>query len=221
LDCRLFSNKDSKNKPSNRIKSYLNKEGILKTDSILDDSDSFSYHDHLIEIEYRPYIGWRKECLRNKHATPDNVEQLYENYKKLFENKQKLTIFSIIFTLVLNFILIYFFSLHMNLKNSSLYFYLILSQILFLFIIVPLIATDLHIYDQVLRNQQSIDTFNCSDDVNNIKLKQIKTNMYYSYVMDCSMLISLLLNLVISIIFVICLGKSEEDQSSDDSSSRI
>ena len=202
------------------MKSISNNDYRAKTDSNLDDSETFSFHDHFIEIEYRPFIGWKKECLKNKHSTPDNIEHLYEKFKKLFDNKEKLTIFSIIFTLVLNFILIYFFSLQLNLKNSSQYFYLIITQILFMFILIPLLSTDLSIYNYVLNNKYSVDTFNCSDDINNSKLRQLKSNLYYSYIMDCSMLILLLLNLVISIIFVICLSRSEEDYSTIETSSR-
>lgn len=209
LNCRHYSH-SKRTKPHNRMKGKSDSENEIES---LDKSDVINFHNHKIDIEYRPYIGWKQSCLHNKHSTPNNVEKLYEKYKMLFDSKQKVNIFYIIFTLTIMFILIYFFSLHLDLKVDSHYNYLILSQVIFGLCLIPLLYSDISIYLSVLNDPNSVDTFNCSDDSNNSKLRQIKHNLHYNNVFDCSLFALLGVNLVFSVLFVVCLYRSDNRES--------
>ena len=194
--------KDHKSNLKHKLK--YERQSLNKEELIPNMTDIVPYYDHLIGIENRPYIGWKQECLHNKHSTPNKIELLYENYKKIFENKQKVTIIYIIFTVATFFLLIYYFSARLDIKNTSQYYYLIINAILFILILVPLIYFNISIYLTVINDKQSVDSFKCSDDFNNEKLSQIKSNLISLCIIDSSLFFLLILNLLISTVFLIC-----------------
>ena len=187
-----------------RLKTFSKKNSTIE-----DETTFFNFHSHLIDIEYRPYIGWKTECLKNKHSTPDKVEILYENYKKLFDNKQKVTIFYIIFTVVTFYFIIIDFSLKLDLKTFNYHYNLVISCVMFMLIILPLLVWNISIYLSAF-DKNIADIFNCSDELNNAKFSQIKNNLYTSLIIDSTTIFLLFSNLFISIYFIFC-AKFEEN----------
>ena len=172
------------------------------------------YHDHKYSLEYRPFIGWKESCIKNKMSTPDRVEMMYHKLIKIKENNEKLNFLCLFFTLFIVIIVLIYFPLKCDINDIWHYIYLVIIYILFIIFAIPLLLHNISICYRILYHEiDYIDINQCSDNHTNSKLSQIENNIKYIFLMDFGLFGLILMSLTFSLLFMSCINADETVKS--------
>jgi len=172
------------------------------------------YHNHKYSIEYRPFIGWKESCIKNKMSTPDRVELLYHRLIKIKENNEKLRFVNFFFTLFVVSIVLIYYPCKCDINDIWHYVYLSITYILYIIFSVPLLLQNISICYRILYHEkENIDISNCSDIHTNLKLSQIENNVNLIFLMDFGLFGLTLVSLAFSTIQMLCINVEETKKS--------